>query len=669
MPDSQLILTASGTSRPAIGRRSLCGFFAVIACLLFVDVFNSMAADDESLRFFEEEAQVSVTASRRPQPVQEAPVAIDVITQEEIRASSATNIWDLLRFRVGMDVVEGRSADGNRAIASVRGFPQEYVDNLQVLIDGRSVYNLYEGGVNWSQIPVQFQDIDRIEIVRGPNAALYGSNSGLGVINIITKSPEGKSGASAYAIGGNLETSMGGAAVNISRERFFSRLSYSYWHEEGFSNAPNPLFAARDALNSNKLNYRGLLIPSDGTRLELFAGGSWDKQGLTFADLNGTFRTYFGMARLGQRLGANSSLEIMLARNSYYNNVFPDFEGNESIQYTQDDIEAVHRFSWWNNRLKTTWGGNYRSTVSDSERIFASAPLPGTPVDSVHKIPFRRVFLHQSIDVSSTLTLVGAASIEHSNLGGMEPAYQAAAVISPSKDHTFRVSYSRAPTTPNTYDAFVNIQYTPPPFSIFEHGNPEFKPQVLQSYEVGYKGTYLDRKVEVDSDLFYMDINHIRLYTESFDPIQVIDTFGVSYDEAAIARGAEAKLTYRIGPARSVYVNYTYEYITDRLGDARITQSTPRNKVNFGGMASLGQGFSGAVNVGYKSRYVISSADVFASVEVPPYWRLDARVSYKPSQHLEFFIAGKNLADPRHVEFQDSLEVARTYYGGMMLEF
>src|SRR5690349_7834178 len=111
-------------------------------CLGLVGIFFSgsvpiVSADDETLQFFQEEAKV-VTASRRAQSIQEAPVAVDVITAEEIKASGAINLWDLFRFRPGMNVIDGHPANAaNRAVVSVRGFAESFARNLQVLIDGR----------------------------------------------------------------------------------------------------------------------------------------------------------------------------------------------------------------------------------------------------------------------------------------------------------------------------------------------------------------------------------------------------------------------------------------------------------------------------------------------------------------------------------------------------
>jgi iron complex outermembrane recepter protein len=163
----------------------------LLAVLLFLGGAALPAfAEDDAFEFYKEEAQV-VTVSRRAEPALRAPAAVDIVTAEDIQAYGFKDIWDVLRYRVGMDVLDGDSIDGNRALVSSRGFTKEFVAEMQVLVDGRSVYNPLLGGVYWKSLPVQMRDIERIEIVRGPNAVLYGSNAGLGVINILTKKPAG----------------------------------------------------------------------------------------------------------------------------------------------------------------------------------------------------------------------------------------------------------------------------------------------------------------------------------------------------------------------------------------------------------------------------------------------------------------------------------------------
>lgn len=640
------------------------------AFLLFSAAASASAAEEgrSELEFFAHEAQ-TITASRRLQPVREAPVAVEVITGEEIRTSGATNLWDLLRFRVGVDVLDGRSVDGNRAIVSVRGFPEEFVDSLQVLVDGRSVYNAYSGGVYWEQLPVQLQDIERIEIVRGPNAALYGSNAALGVIHIITKKPSSERSASAYLLRGNIDLFQSGAAYESAGDRFGYRLSYGFWNEDGFHNAPsdpNPFFTippAEDFLTSHKTNLRGFWNPTDRFGLEFFAGSSWDEMGMAF-EREGKFRNAFGMLKGSLQLGADSTLELMASYNKFTQKSEPDFEGTFEVDYTQSDVEAVHHINWGEGRLKTTWGGSYRLSVAESDEAFRSEPEQENALV--------RGFVQQSIVVIEALTVVAAASLERSDTGGTEPAYQIATLYALGTDHALRASYSAAPTVPSMWEARVDRQSD---FTVIMEGNPDLKPSKLHSYEISYHGAYLDRRLQAEGSLFYMQFDDLTAsfvkQEGSFFPFPTPTTFSFDNSREATAKGAELKWTYRFAPARSVYVNYTYETIDDdgstftEADRVLIEDATPKHKVNLGGIFRIAAGLSASVNAGYKSSYAITNSRQSEIVEVAPYWRVDARLAYNPIKDVEFFIGGKNLASPNHREFPDFLEIPKTYYGGV----
>jgi outer membrane receptor protein involved in Fe transport len=164
-------------------------------------------------------------------------------------------------------------------------------------------------------------------------------------------------------------------------------------------------------------------------------------------------------------------------------------------------------------------------------------------------------------------------------------------------------------------------------------------------------------------------MNNSFVQSATFYPVPAI-TLGFGNVDEAIARGFETEFKYRFTPAESVYVNYTYEHITDQTGDAGdITQNTPAHKVNFSGMAKFGHGFSGSLNVGYKDHYFISSDGYNTSAAIPAYWRLDARVAYAVNPRTELFLAGQNLAASTHEEFPDGLAIARTYQGGVSIKF
>ena len=129
-------------------------------------------------------AETSVTASRTQGDVLDAPAFVTVITREEIDQSAARSIPDLLRRIPGVTVVQMTQSDFN---VSIRGLNRRLANKILVLVDGRSVYQDFLGGTAWEAIPVNLEDIERIEVVRGPGAALFGASAFGGVVNIITR--------------------------------------------------------------------------------------------------------------------------------------------------------------------------------------------------------------------------------------------------------------------------------------------------------------------------------------------------------------------------------------------------------------------------------------------------------------------------------------------------
>lgn len=634
----------------------------IFTCLLFTNVFDVLAATDETLEFFQEEAQVT-TASRRPQSVQEAPVAVEVITTEEIKASGVTNLWDLMRFRLGMDILDGhQTVLGNRAIVSIRGFDEAFARNILVLVDGRSVYATDSGGVYWAQLPIGIQDIDRIEIIRGPNAALYGTGAALGVINIITKKPGGATTATIQGAGGNQGTVMTSEALNSSIRAFDFRLSHSYLEQGPFDSATGGT-ATNDFLHSNKANMRLRRDLTNGSDLEFFAGGSWNTSGFANAqESQDNFSQHFEMLKFQAKISDNSHLEISSSHSTFTNIIDPTPTGDiNHLQNDRFDEEILHRIDWGNGRLNSTYGLNYQGTRVDSQNTFVGHPDVNDAI--------RRAFFNQTGRVTDQVTLVGALAFEGTRTEKPHANYQLASLWAPVENQSFRATYSVAHTVPTLRQLFVNQQLND---SVARVGNPDLKPEKLTSYEVGYLGHWLEHHLEAESNLFYTRIDGIDDDADlgPWPNNPSVAALGFVNTNQAVAKGAELQFKYRFTTRQSMYVNYTYEHITDKSGnEGEITKNTPPHKVNLGAMADFGGGFSGSFNLGYKDSYFITN--ITDSVTVPTYWRLDARLAYASPwyKNAEFYMAGQNLLKARHVEFADGLAVPRTYTGGVSITF
>src|SRR5580700_12333019 len=178
-------------------------------CLLLLSGAGFGEEQDLTQLSLEDLMNTKVTSvSKKEQKMSQVAAAIFVITQEDIRRSGATNLPDLLRMVPGLDVAQ---INANSWAISARGFNHQFSDKLLVLIDGRSVYTQTRAGVNWDTQDVPLQDIERIEVIRGPGATVWGANAVNGVINVITKQAKDTQGVLVAAGGGTQDQAFGTA--------------------------------------------------------------------------------------------------------------------------------------------------------------------------------------------------------------------------------------------------------------------------------------------------------------------------------------------------------------------------------------------------------------------------------------------------------------------------
>jgi len=180
----------------------------LVAALTAISSLAQQPQDsDLSQASLEDLMNIPVTSvSKKEQKQLKTGAAIFVITQEDIRRSGATNIPDLLRLVPGVDVAQ---IDANRWAISIRGFSDQHANKVLVLIDGRSVYNTSFSGVFWDMVDVPLEDIERIEVIRGPGGTVWGANAVNGVINIITKGAEATQGGLVSAGAGTQDRANG----------------------------------------------------------------------------------------------------------------------------------------------------------------------------------------------------------------------------------------------------------------------------------------------------------------------------------------------------------------------------------------------------------------------------------------------------------------------------
>jgi len=628
--------------------------------LLLLGIAASASAADDAFEFFQEEAKI-VTASRRSEPAWSAPAAVDVITAEDIRAYGFKEIWDALRYRAGMDVIEGRSLDGNRALVSARGLDNEFVAEMQVLVDGRSAYSPLLGGVYWQDLPVQMQDVERIEIVRGPNAALYGSNAGLGVINIITKKPGPASCAHASAWGGVRSAYGASAAGEAARPDAGLRVSYESRADQGHP-AANGASDGDDFLNLQKVHVRGRWAPDAKTELEVLGGGSWMTAGIPglAPDAETRHRQNFESAKATRRFDGDAALEASLSRAETTIGIQPVFAGDVRIRTYQYDAELLHRFSWLDGDVKSSWGADWRETGADSVQAFGSDPRASSRLV--------RGFTHHSVRLAETATLVAGASLEHSGTGGTQAAGQAALLLTPVDDHSFRLSYSYAPTIPPLLDQHASYSLAPGQRFV---GNPSFGPERVSSWEAGWSARLLDGALTPRLALYYMEVRDSSVLAAApGGPGVLLRTTNQDRD---FARGAELSADWAFGRGRAAFVNYTYERITTGFGTSvngyNAAKGTPLHKFNVGARAALPRGFTISSVLGYRDAFLTNSDSRGTVAPIPRHFRLDARLGWSPRPGWELFVAGQELLQKTFSEYADGTATPRAVRGGVEARF
>jgi outer membrane receptor protein involved in Fe transport len=323
------------------------------------------------------------------------------------------------------------------------------------------------------------------------------------------------------------------------------------------------------------------------------------------------------------------------------------------VREYQYDAEVSHRLDWMDGAQHTVYGGSFRYNGIESAQLFSGHPYQKNAV--------QRGFASQAWQALPRLNLIGALSLERSDTGGVEPAYQFAAVANPWDNHTLRASYGLAPTIPTLYTKAARQQASP---TVLLVGNPGVTPQRLRSYEVSYQGLLRDKRMLVETNLFYMKVDQLgRTIVQSYNfPLL---TLSFDNENSAVARGAELKWSYRWNAGRSIYANYTYETISDAKAVVNVSKGTPPHKVNLGGTAGVGRGFSLGVNSGFQDGHTLYSRTTNLTLDIPAYWRVDAKLAYRPKPDWELFLACQNLARARHVEFADGLTVPRTYQAGV----
>jgi iron complex outermembrane receptor protein len=391
--------------------------------------------------------KIEITSvSKKAQKVSDAAAAVFVITQEDIRRSGATSIADALRMAPGLEVAR---IDANKWAVTARGINNYLTNKLLVLMDGRSVYQPLFAGVYWNLQDTLLEDIERIEVIRGPGATLWGANAVNGVINIITKTAKETEGGLFTAGGGTNEKGFGGLRYGAKvGEESYLRAYGKYFNRGAFPNVTG--VGSSGAWDSGSGGFRLDSDFSPDSSLTLqgdIAQGYIDdiseRTVLTPPYLKtftgSTFSTANLLTRWKRKISATSDLSLQLYYD-YSNNRAPDMR---EIRNTVD-VDLQHRFAL-GARHDIVWGLGYRNTRGDFSADSLVTLDPSRRGDEL----FSGFVQDDIVLVPDRLHLILGSKLEHNDYTGVEVQPSGRLIWTPDERHTFWGAISRAVRTPS----------------------------------------------------------------------------------------------------------------------------------------------------------------------------------------------------------------------------
>jgi iron complex outermembrane recepter protein len=677
---------AAGFSAMTIGLAVAALWLAVAATGAAADegVPSSSLNDWQNLTL-EQLVNVQVTSvSKKQTDLFTSPAAIYVITQEDIRRSGLTSIPELLRMVPGLDVAR---IDANHWAISARGFNDQYADKLLVLIDGRTVYEPQFAGVYWNVEDLPLEDIDRIEVIRGPGATLWGANAVNGVINVITKNAKDTQGGLVSVTYGTEDqpstTVRYGGALGTN---LFYRAYVKYFDREGFLDAPGRDGAdAWDMLRGGfRLDWEG----SDINRLTLQGDYYYSNAGQPFDDTSLTPPFSRPLDIVNHDQGGNVlgrwthtfSETSQLTLQLYYDHVR---EGAFLITGTTDtyDFDLQHRFAW-GERQDIVWGVGYRYQNSNTATNFILQFIPSSDHDQLFS-----AFVQDEVTVvQNRLHLTIGSKFEHNDFTGFEVQPSGRLAWTPTERQTVWAAVSRAVRTPSLFDLGMRSNLSAfqppsgPPILIAAFGSPNFKSEELLAYELGYRVEPV-KQLSFDVAAFYNVYDRLRNYVQGVSQLEIdpapphlLIPLMIENSQRGETYGAELLAEWRVTDDWKLIASYTWLQMhvgPDVLGQSNNNDS-PQNEFQLRSSLSLPHNveLDGAVY------YVDQVAPILGLSEkqVPAYVRLDLGVTWRPIRSLEIGIWGQNLADNRHAEFTNyktSLisEVPRSVLGRVTWRF
>jgi len=603
--------------------------------------------------------KVEVTSvARRGQRLSETPAATFVITQDDIARSGATSIPDLLRMVPGFDVAQ---LSRNLWAVSARGFNGRWSNKLLVMIDGRTVYSELFGGVRWDVQDVALDDIERIEVTRGPGGTLWGANAVNGIVNIITKHPVDTQGMLATVSHG--ESTGPNASV-----RYGGRFGTTGHFRATFKAFDVPATSRAEGITGGNDDWRML---HGAFRAEWTThAGSMNVQGDVYRGTTGETVSYptaalpYGWIRSdpnrtsGQNLlfrwSSTQSPRSETAVTAYYDeSARTQWQANQRMRTF--DVDFDHHITA--GRHNVMWGVQARSSSSHWQSPSGDVLLPNSSTLLIS------AFAQDEVRLGKSFRLIAGSKILHDgHTTQAQPSIRALWMI--RENQVIWAAATRGVRLPSEAEYDVLIRFGAVPVGNGESvmvtvlGNPNLKPEYVHSFEAGYRGV-LTSFASLDITAYHNALNDLITFEPGSVTVrngEAILPFNYANAIGGSTRGIEASLLLR--PTRRWDLAFGFTHFG--LGVVDRVDGDPSDELRY--YDAPHHQFSARSFLTVSPRLEIDTSAYFVagvvSQNVPRYIRLDARVAWQLMPGLELSLSGRNLVDSRHIEFQGPAENA-----------
>jgi len=671
------------------GSRGLCLFACLAALLCYASESNAEetvaapevvlapAADDTLANLsIEELLNVEVTSvSKKKERKQDAAAAIYVLTQDDIRRSGALNIPDLLRTVPGIEVAR---LDANAWSITSRGFGGIFANKLLVLIDGRSVYTPLFSGVYWEHQNVVLEDVERIEVIRGPGGTLWGANAVNGVINIITKSAADTQGLLLSGGGGTedqgfLTSRWGGAlAEGAAHYRVYGQF---FRHDDGGQNQNGG--DAYDAWHGGQGGARvdWKLSTDDRLTLQADVQSLGIRENTTTAFLDAPFTrdvrdradasTWNLSGAWTHTFSDESNIEVSAYYDGYHreNDTFAETRHNLNLEFQ-------HQFQPWTNQ-DIVWGLAVRHTQASTDGSEFTSFDPDHRDDQTYS-----AFIQDDFTLTEELHLILGAKIEHNGYTGVEVQPNLRLRWSPTDRHTVWAAISRAVRTPSQAEDDIRLRSLTAtgPIEFVLVGDRDFQSEDLFAAELGYRVRVTDQ-LFLDFTGFYnhySDLRSIEPGTSFNDNGVTVVPFFAANNSSADALGFEVAADW--APMNWWQIRAGYSFLSLHV---QAPATDPFTDVTEGDTPQHLFFLQNRMNLPHDLEFdtTFRFVDELTTLDVSSYLEMDARIAWRPREDLEIALVGQNLFDSGHYEFAPSFvnqvqtQVQRSVYAKVTWKF